>query len=107
MEVVQMGERKAATKEEWDMRKGASRSGWQVNRGMEMEGRIEERHGPPRYENPPDVLPNPNNESFNRSVRFKPIRKIREGLSASQHNQRANRHDDTHGSAEKDDCEFY
>ena len=92
MEVVQMGERKAATKEEWDMRKGASRSGWQVNRGMEMEGRIEERHEPPRYENPPDVLPNPNNESFNRSVRFKPIRISREGSSASQHHQHANRH---------------
>ena len=59
---------------------------------LEVEERIEERHEPPRYENPPDVLPNPNNESFNRSVRFKPIRISREGSSASQHHQHANRH---------------
>ena len=33
-----------------------------------MEERIEERRAPPRYENPPDILPNPNSDGPGRVV---------------------------------------
>ena len=62
-EMVEVGERRAATRQEWEMRKGA-RSGWEV------EERFEERQSPPRYENPPDILPNPNNDGLSRAVRL-------------------------------------
>ena len=84
-EVVQVGERRAATKQEWDLRRGA-RSGWEVSsRGLEVEERIEERRAPPRYENPPDILPNPNSDGLGRAVRFQPIKVSRESSSVSQH----------------------
>ena len=62
-EMVEVVERRAATRQEWEMRKGA-RSGWEV------EERFEERQSPPRYENPPDILPNLNNDGLSRAVRL-------------------------------------
>ena len=86
-EVVQVGERRAATKQEWDLRRGA-RSGWEVSgRGLEVEERIEERRAPPRYENPPDILPNPNSDGLGRAVRFQPIKVSRESSSVSNQHQ--------------------
>ena len=84
--VVQVGERRAATKQEWEMRRGARGAGWEVSgRGLEVEERIEERRAPPRYENPPDILPNPNSDGLGRAVRFQPIKVSRENSSVSQH----------------------
>ena len=73
------------------MRRGA-RAGWEVSgsRGLEVEERIEERRAPPRYENPPDILPNPNSDGLGRAVRFQPIKVSRENSSVSQH--QLNRH---------------
>ena len=81
--MVEVVERRAATRQEWEMRKGA-RSGWEV------EERFEERRSPPRYENPPDILPNPNSDGLGRAVRFQPIKVSRENSSVSQH--QLNRH---------------